>query len=94
MEPEGSIPYSQEPSTGPSPEPYKSNPHHPIMPLLGPIWYIPPTYVLVFPVVSFLLAFLTLQKFKYKVINTVLYLRFPETLIVWIFIYLHYMLVC
>jgi hypothetical protein len=29
MEPEVSIPYSQEPSTGPYPEPYQSNPHHP-----------------------------------------------------------------
>jgi hypothetical protein len=33
MEPEGSIPYSQEPSTGPYPEPYQSNPHHPILSL-------------------------------------------------------------
>jgi hypothetical protein len=30
MEPEGSISYVQEPSTGPYPEPYKSNQHHPI----------------------------------------------------------------
>jgi hypothetical protein len=30
MEPEGSIPCSQEPSTGPYPEPYQSNPLHPI----------------------------------------------------------------
>jgi hypothetical protein len=29
MEPEGSIPYSQEPSTGPYPEPYQSNRHIP-----------------------------------------------------------------
>jgi hypothetical protein len=31
MEPEGSIPCSQEPSTGPYPEPYQSNPLHPIL---------------------------------------------------------------
>jgi hypothetical protein len=29
MEPEGSLPYSQEPSTGPYTEPDQSNPHHP-----------------------------------------------------------------
>jgi hypothetical protein len=33
MEPEGSIPCSQEPSTGPYPEPYQSNPLHPIISL-------------------------------------------------------------
>jgi hypothetical protein len=55
--PEGSIPCSQESSTGPYPEPYQSNPHHPILPLKVPFWYCSPTYVLVFPMVSFLLAF-------------------------------------
>jgi hypothetical protein len=30
MEPEDSIPYSQEPSTSPYPEPYQCNLHHPI----------------------------------------------------------------
>jgi hypothetical protein len=33
---EGSIPYSQEPSTGPYPEKYESNPHHPILSLSDP----------------------------------------------------------
>jgi histone-lysine N-methyltransferase SETMAR len=33
MEPEGSIPCSQGPSTGPYPEPYQSNPLHPILSL-------------------------------------------------------------
>jgi hypothetical protein len=31
MEPEGSIPCSQEPSNGPYSEPYQSSPHHPIL---------------------------------------------------------------
>jgi hypothetical protein len=33
MEPEGSIPFSQESSTGPYPESYQSNPLHPILAL-------------------------------------------------------------
>jgi hypothetical protein len=31
MEPEGSLPCSQEPSTSPYPEPDRSNPYHPIL---------------------------------------------------------------
>jgi hypothetical protein len=33
MEPEGSLLYSQETSTGPYPEPDQSNPYHPILSL-------------------------------------------------------------
>jgi hypothetical protein len=31
MEPEGSLPHSQEPSTGPYPESDESSPYHPIL---------------------------------------------------------------
>jgi hypothetical protein len=33
METEGSLPWSQEPSTGPYPEPDQSSPYHPILSL-------------------------------------------------------------
>jgi hypothetical protein len=33
MEPEGSLPCSQGPSTGPYPQPHQSNPYHPILSL-------------------------------------------------------------
>jgi hypothetical protein len=33
MEPEGSLPNSEGPSTGPYPEPGQSNPHHPLISL-------------------------------------------------------------
>jgi hypothetical protein len=36
MEPEGSLPCSQEPSTGPYPEPDQSNPYHAILSLQDP----------------------------------------------------------
>jgi hypothetical protein len=54
MEPEGSFPSSQEPSTGPHSEPDRSNPYHPIS--LRSILILSTTYVFVFPVVSFLLV--------------------------------------
>jgi hypothetical protein len=49
MEPEGSLPHSQEPSIGLYPEPDQfSPPHHPIVSLQDPVSYHPPTYVLAF----------------------------------------------
>jgi hypothetical protein len=59
MEPEGSLPCSQEPSTGPYPESDQSNPYYPILKIHFNI--VHPSYVLVFPVVSFLLAFPTIS---------------------------------
>jgi hypothetical protein len=56
-EPEGSLSRSQESSTSPYPEPDRSKPYHPILSLQDPFKYCPPTYVLVFPVVSFFLDF-------------------------------------
>jgi hypothetical protein len=53
MEPEGSIPNSQELSICSYLEPDQSSPHNPIPPLQDPSQYYPPTYVLVFLVVSF-----------------------------------------
>jgi hypothetical protein len=58
MEPEGSLPHSQELSTAPYPEPDQSSPHHPIRPLQDPSYYYPPTYVFVFLMAYFPLAFL------------------------------------
>jgi hypothetical protein len=52
MEPGGSLPHSQEPSTGPYPWLDQPSPHHPIL-----SWYYPTTLVFDFLVVSFLLAF-------------------------------------
>jgi hypothetical protein len=57
MEPEGSLQLSQELSTCPYPEPDQFSLHHPILPLQDPSYYYPPTYVLVFLVVSFHLNF-------------------------------------
>jgi hypothetical protein len=47
MEPDGSLPLSQEPSIRLYPEPDRSNPYHPILSLEDPFSYCPPTYVLV-----------------------------------------------
>jgi hypothetical protein len=56
MEPEGSFPHSQKPSIGSYSAPGQSSPNHPIISLQHPSQYYLPTYVLVFLVVSFLLA--------------------------------------
>jgi hypothetical protein len=53
MEPEGSLLCSQEPSTGPYPEPDQSNPYHPILSKIH--FYIsqsPTSSLLVFPPIS------------------------------------------
>jgi hypothetical protein len=57
METEVSLPCSQEPSIGPYPETDQSSIYHPILSLYDRFWYYSPTYVLVFLVSSFLLAF-------------------------------------
>jgi hypothetical protein len=49
--------YSQEPATGPCPEPTGSTLHSPSQSPWGPFWSHPPIYAFVFPMVSFLLAF-------------------------------------
>jgi hypothetical protein len=66
MKPEGSIPYSQEPSNGPYPEQYQSNPLHPILSKIHfDIVYpylrgLPSGCLIVFP---FLLQYLTYAKY-------------------------------
>jgi hypothetical protein len=57
MEPESLLSCSQEPSTGPYSEPDQSSPYHPILSFYDPSQYYTPTYVLLFLVVSILLAF-------------------------------------
>jgi hypothetical protein len=44
MEPEGSLPCSQEPSTSPHPDPDRSSPRHPILSLQDPVYRCPPTW--------------------------------------------------
>jgi hypothetical protein len=53
MEPEGTLPCSKEPSTGPCPEPEESNSYHSILFHLNQFEYYSPTYFK-----SFILAFL------------------------------------
>jgi hypothetical protein len=57
MEPNGSLSCSQEPSTGPYPEPEQSSSYHSILSLYDSFYYYPPIYVFVFLVVFFPLAF-------------------------------------
>jgi hypothetical protein len=61
MEPEGSLPRSQELSTCTYPEPDKSNLQHSILSLKGPSKCYLSTYVSVFLVLSFPLAFLPIR---------------------------------
>jgi hypothetical protein len=42
MDPEGSLPCSPEPATGPFPEPDVSSPHFSTLFLLDPFWYYLP----------------------------------------------------
>jgi hypothetical protein len=56
VEPKVSLPYSQELSTGPYPEPYQSSLYHPILNLQDPWQYYPFIYSLVSLLVSFLLV--------------------------------------
>jgi hypothetical protein len=56
MQPEGLFTCSQEPSTGPYPEPDYSSPRNLMLPLQDPSYYYMPTYVLMSQTVSFLLA--------------------------------------
>jgi hypothetical protein len=57
MEPEGSLPNSQDLFTCTYPEPEQSNPHHPTLSLQDPSSYYQPPYNLVLLENSFLLAF-------------------------------------
>jgi hypothetical protein len=54
MEPQGSLPCSQEPSIGPYPEQHEPTPYHPVLYLKDLSYYYPHTCVLVFLVVYFL----------------------------------------
>ena len=53
MEPEGSLPHSQQPATCPYPEPERSSRSPTIPPLEDQFQYYSPLYVWVFQVVSF-----------------------------------------
>jgi hypothetical protein len=59
MEPERSLPHFQEHFTYPCPKQDQLSPHHPILSLQDPSYYFAPTYLLVFPVVSFVFGFST-----------------------------------
>jgi hypothetical protein len=53
MEPEGSLPHSQEPATCPYPEPAQSSPCPVIRLLEDPFYYYPPIYASVSQMVAF-----------------------------------------
>jgi hypothetical protein len=71
MEPEGSLPHSQELSTCSYPELDQFSPHRPNLSLKDPFQYCPPTYVLVFHVISCTLSFppITYTHFSFPTIR-------------------------
>jgi hypothetical protein len=64
---EGSSPHSQQPATGPYPEPGESTPHTPSQSSEGPLWAHPPIYALVFQVI-----------FSFRSSHQTLYTVFPS----------------
>jgi len=59
IKPEGTLPCSQEPTTGSCPEPHKPSPHLPTLFLYNSFIYYLPIYALIFQVVSSLQVFRT-----------------------------------
>jgi hypothetical protein len=70
MEHKGSLPCSQEPSTGPYPEPDQSSSYHSKI-IWDPFEYYPRTYAFALLVISFLLAFPPISYMHNDKFNTV-----------------------